>query len=230
MKDLLKGKRIFKQESNEINYLVIPANKIKQCHLFYEIVLIKKGDTLHPNKWIYYEDEFIPIEQFQYDDYDYIFPVDKWIANDLSSIAGIGESDEITSLLRIESIPENSQSAFLELIKKEAYTENSLAETVEVFTYEYDGKEHKIVLHIDYTDSDIEYEYTEDFAKSVIVNQYHYKNITLYKTEPEEGSSGNFIRNEQWFIMLSDESNQFDIIKEIYEIEDMLQFTQFVAV
>jgi hypothetical protein len=235
MKQLLNGKRVFEQDSDVTRFLIFSGNDIHNYYYFYEEVAIKKGDVLYPQKWIKYSgSSLIKAEKFDFADYEYIFILDKWTENDIKeALQPFFEVDEqFTSILTLNKLPDGAEQIIREVLGKAAYKEDNIM-TVEA--YAYPNEENRfIILNSEVTDDDISYEYTRDFTDIVILATYN--KVTegqieyLYKTAPQKHiDKGNIYSSseERWFHRSSDPTNNFIVLKQIYDIEDMLQLTNF---
>jgi hypothetical protein len=235
MKTLLNGKRIFQQESDETCYLVFNAQDIHHYYYFYEEVAIKKGDILYPQKWIKYSgSSLIKTEEFDFEGYEYIFILDKWTGNDLKIALQpyLEVNDDYTSIFTIHKLPDDAELVIKDVLGKSAYEKEQIM-NVEAYAYPNE-QNHFIILNSEVTDDDITYEHTKDFADKVILTTYQNKTGEqieyLYKTAPQEHfDNGNihFSSYERWFHSKTDPSGNFKVLKELHDLEDMLQFTTF---
>lgn len=218
MKQFLEGKRVFKQENSEVRYLFLQEERIKKYHYFYGDILIKKGDLLYPNRWIKYENVvLLPLGSFKQEDYEYVFFPSwsfKHIQTVLKPLIGIELDEDLSNLLTIDELPSAAESG----IRERLNDMNIEPSIVEAYTFP-DGE--FIVLDEELTGSDIVEECTEEFANKTITNIYYNHDEHLYQIEPK--SSHDIV----WYHSRPDESNQFSVLREIWDIDDMIPFTKF---
>lgn len=231
MEQLLEGKRVFKQELKEVKYFFLPEKHIEKYHYLSNCILIKKGDLLFPSRWVKYTDEvLLPLGSFVPNDYEYLFftgwYIKHWNAA-LKLFIDIEIDDEFTNLLILDELPAATESSLRELLVGEKDTVPSLVEA-----YKYPGEDRFIILNEELTNSDIVEECTSNFAKKKIVTTYNNHGDSLYKTVPK-GKEQRYItysNQVEWYHCQLDETKNFFVLKEIYDIEDMLPFTKFQPV
>ncbi|MFF2286017.1 hypothetical protein [Peribacillus butanolivorans] len=123
--------------------------------------------------------------------------------------------EEFTSLRDLEELPAAAESSIREALKEFEYEKPAI---VEAYIHPDNSF---IVLDPGLTDHDIVEECTADFANKTIVNIYYNHDEHQYQIEPR---SANEI---VWYHSRPDESNQFSVLSEIWDIDDMIPFTKF---
>lgn len=229
MDQLIEGNRVFKQEIDEAKYLFLPEKHIEKYHYFSNCILIKKGDLLFPSRWIKYKDEvLLPLDSYIPNDYEYLFftgwYIKHWNAA-LKPFIDIEIDEEFTSLLTIDELSAAIESSLRELLDGENNTMSSIVEA-----YKYPDEDRFIILNEELSDSYIVEECTSDFAKKRIVKTYKNNHgDSIYKTVPkgEEQRYITYSNQVEWYHCLLDKTKNFFVLKEIYDIEDMLPFTNF---
>ncbi|MEY2196745.1 hypothetical protein AB7942_29130 [Neobacillus sp. BF23-41] len=234
MEKLLEGKRIFRQDGEADRYLLLSEDFIQKYYYFYEVIAIKKGELLYPHKWLKYSCSVLfPLDSFNLTDYEYIFSTDKWLANDIKTalepFLEIQIDNQLNALLELTEIPRGSELGIRESLEKEAYKEKDLS-IIEAFSCPNQDNRF-IILDSEFSDDDITYERTKDFADKVILDSYQRRlgNYTeyLYKLAPSKNSDSYYLSEISWYYRGIDELGNFDFLKLIYDIEDMLPFTSF---
>lgn len=238
LEDLFEGKRIFKQEKNDTYYLVLPKDNIMNAYYFYNEVCIKKGDLLNPDKWLRFEGSTLLSKQAYADlECEYIFnpyfttKALKALNEALGPDITIPEKDrELKSILSLKHLPPSSEGAFREAFKEAS----SDLDVVEAY-YRSANDKKPIVLHPDLTDDDISYEYTDLFSGKQISSTYR-REISgrteyIIQIAPEDVDELTRFNSEvMWFQAFLDDSRDFYILKQLYDLEDMLPFLNFELV
>lgn len=242
MHRFIQEKRIFKQETNfATRYLLIPSEQIeKYIHLEYSIG-IKRGDLLHPKKWIVFGQNAPKVfkkEHFNLNEYEVLFFPDPHLVRDIKGIISghveLQLEKEIEPLLTMERLPDAIETPLRNVLLTENTKESEL-QVVEVFVHEQKGEPNYLVLHSELTDDDISYEYTKDFMDIYTVSEYKRENEGreeyLFKTVPishKEMGLLHHSREERWYHLHQNESDYpFLILQEIYDMEEMVAFTSF---
>lgn len=236
MQVLLKGKRVFEQESPEDHrFLAFPANQIKKYKDLSGCIGIKKGDFSTPDKWIRYsnalnDSTMIPENEFVFSDYEYlIYPgcpvVTKQINDVLSPFIDFTIDEDLTSLLKLDKVPEKAELELSKIFEEDTYEE---VRSVEVYKYENGGKNQYIMLDSELAFGDIGYEYTDDFNNRDIVSSFKRQtgNNIEYLYKIQDRSS--WYKGNRWYrCYLADFDKDIIVLKEIHDIDDMIPFTLF---
>lgn len=229
MNKLFENVRVFEQQLDETQYLVLPEEKIKKYVFFSFEIAVKKGDLSHPNRWIRLNDTLIEEEKFNYEDYDLIFAPDKWNAAEVKEAIGdqlnIEYDIEFKNLLSMNEIPIESALKIKEALSNYSYVKKGDAHEVEAFSVTKD----QFLILDDMMGQNITYEYTEEFKEKVIDAEY--KNLlnstTLLRVGLAAGDKVISGSNRTWYISWRDSTNNYTILRELYEIEDIIPFTSF---
>ncbi|UOE58035.1 hypothetical protein [Cytobacillus oceanisediminis] len=230
MKSLMEKSRVFAQEGIETSYFILPEENIKKCIFLGGEIGIKKGDLLYPNKWTCHEHTLIEQDQFDFEDYELIFSPEKWAAIDvqkaLEGYISMQIDKEFKSLLLLNELPQECESPLKQALSEYAYGSKDVCR-VEAFLY---GDNQSIILDSQATEHDITYEYTNEFNNKIVTDRYTNprNNNALFKLADKEQNSMAFRNEGTWYVSSRDETRSFTILKEIYDIEDMIQFTPFV--
>ncbi|MES9681777.1 hypothetical protein ABWK22_02430 [Gottfriedia acidiceleris] len=229
MKNLLEGNRVFKQENDKTRYLFLPEERINKYYCIYEMIFIKNGDLLFPNRWILHRgSSLIPLKDFNPEDYEYMFYPNlfvKWMQKALEPFINIKLDEDFSNLIALENIPLNAEASVRELLEDEK-SEPSIVEA-------YIGTDGKfIILDVDsgLNDSNITEECTSDFADKTIVGTYTNQDEYLFQVVPNKNANDfghRFSSETRWFHCHIDKSKQFNVLSELYDIEDIIPFTKF---
>ncbi|MBG9587628.1 hypothetical protein [Cytobacillus firmus] len=228
MNTLFENVRVFEQQLDETQYLVLPEEKIKKYVFFSIEIAVKKGDLSHPNRWIRFNDTLIEEEKFNYEDYDLIFVPDKWNAAEVKEAIGdqlnIEYDSEFNNLLSMKEIPIEIALKIKEALSKYSYVKKGDAHEVEAFSV---TKEQFLILD-DMMGHNITYEYTEEFKEKVIDTEYKnsLNGTSLLRVGIAAGDKV-FGSNITWYISWRDSTDNYTILRDLYEIEDIIPFTSF---
>ncbi|MBU3574162.1 hypothetical protein IUK39_29415 [Priestia aryabhattai] len=240
MKSLLEGKRVFEQETIKgTRYLLVPENKIEKYKYLACYLLIKKGDFEYPRRWIRYtdipfEEAIVPLDTFNIDDYEYIILPDFSLEEGLKEVFeenGIDTDPFYKGLMKFEKIPVNLQALIRDALERSEGADDWFEEhKLECFTYQKDGKQIAIALTGDPEIHDVKYEYTQKFLDKRVVKRYFIdseKTKELISLRDKEDIE--FHPREEWFVLYSEtDNNSFFILENVYDVEDIIPFVNFV--
>ena len=229
MNTMFENVRVFEQQLDETQYLVLPEEKIKKYVFFSIEIAVKKGDLSHPNRWIRFNDTLIEEEKFNYEDYDLIFSPDKWNAAEVKEAIGDQLNFEIDSefnnLLSTEEIPLETALKIKEALSEYSYVKKGDAHEVEAFKV---AENHFLIL--DYiAGHNITDEYTKAFKEKVFDEVFKdpLNNTTLLRVGAPPIENSIFSEKGTWYISWRDETDKYSILRKIYDIEDIIPFTSF---
>ncbi len=235
MKSLIEGKRIFDQDGTNF-YLVFPEEKIKEYKYLSYTILIKKGDILHPTRWINYSraldsDVLIPSEQFNFENYEFVFHPEGLMIEELNDV--LKEIDftinaDFSNIFEIQEIPSGLLPRLVAVFEEYKYSSNDVL-TVEAFSYIQNDELKYIILDSEFTNDDIIDEYTKEFLSMEIIKTYSRQNEDetefLIKTI---GNRSIYAIDELWYAYYPvDPQHTYHVLTNIFEIEDMLPYTNF---
>lgn len=226
---LFENVRVFEQHTDETQYLVLPEEKIKKYVFFAFEIAVKKGDLSYPNRWIRFNDTLIEEEKFSYEDYDLIFAPDKWNAAEVKEAIGdelnIEYDSEFNNLLSMKEISIEIALKIKEAVSKYSYVKKGDAHEVEAFSVTKD----QFLILDDMMGHNITYEYTEEFKEKVtdVVYTNPLNNTTLLRVGLASGDKAIFGSNGTWYISWRDSTDNYTILRELHEIEDIIPFTSF---
>jgi len=227
-----QGKRIFDQEGERI--LELATENIYQYVNLSSCVAIKKGDLLSPSKWIDYEHvdrtaSLIPLEDFNLDDYEYVFFLFVSGARELRKLLGLpllgDDVLDYQSIFKIDAIPVELSSELKELIKGEDYinTANFNNFVTDVFVA---GKDTLIL------DRDGVYDVSEELTSKFLNME-----LQLSKSCFRDGKKlqllklndplSRYTNDEKWYVYYDSEITNARVLEEIRDIEDILKYTDF---
>ncbi|MBX9973962.1 hypothetical protein [Cytobacillus firmus] len=159
-----------------------------------------------------------------------IFFPEKWAAIDVQKVLegylNIQIDSEFKSLLLLNELPQECESPLKKALSEYAYESNDVCQ-VEAFLY---GNNQSIILDSQATEHGITSEYTNEFNNKLVTESYTNprNNNALFKLVDKEQHSIGFRNEGSWYVSSCDETGSFNILIEIYDIEDMIQFTPFV--
>jgi hypothetical protein len=233
--ELLKGKRVYTQEGErDDRYLILSSDRIKKfVYLTYKI-LIKHGDLPYPKKWIRYfgfkpaKGELVPVEEFNADDYEYIFSPDYALSEEMKErLIELGYPTDDTNkhenfLILLDEIPDS----LIPLVKRdiEFDMEGDKFQIVDCYVYTENEEEIYYLLDADEHINSIKEESTNEFTDK--------ETLDVYSLEEEKkrlynirGGTGLYSA-EGWYLYFYDDLN-FPYLEKLYELEDVLPYTSF---
>ncbi|PHF07213.1 hypothetical protein [Bacillus toyonensis] len=229
MKELLKGKRAFSREIEDKEYLILPATEFSEAMYFSYMTLIKKGDMPYPDRWIDYQSQdersgLIPLEDFNEDDYEYIFMKEKLMENRLDENLnpyGITVGTDLKNLFEIAEISDEIQQVIKDVLDEWNLIGELQLERCEILHYSDGDSSEFVRIQHECSTHDIDYDETDYLTDQTITETYKRKLEThteyLHKTN-----------ENRWFIEKpSIEPFALFVIEEIWDIEDMIPFTTF---
>lgn len=242
MNKIIEKNRIFQQDTPQGNrYLLFPREHVQKYMDVQFFVGIPKGEFHHPVKWTifgYNADPFIIKDEFSYTDYEFLFYPDDINPKEIEAILGSYHPEvkpkEFHSMLCIQELHPAVIEGLRQLLLKEVIEETEIQE-VDALSYMKDGKTHFFNLHPDGLNDVTTEEYTEQFAfldsASTFVQETDGKREYLHKISSEYHiGKGLFQSEERWFYHYQAKDFPFEVLEELYGIEDFIRFTRFSAI
>ncbi|WP_142385312.1 hypothetical protein [Bacillus sp. UMB0728] len=233
--NIIRGMRIFKQDGEKSRYALIPEKAIFKYAFLNMDIAIRKGDLLTPHKWEYHKKTLIREELFSFDDYEYIFYPDKWTSELLNKAlepflpSNLEKGESLDYLQQLEKIPAEAERSVREIIEQEMIPPEGVMIT-EAYVYKHHNQSRSLILSEDVYGDDITGEETNRFQQLKLQEVYQNASSAqyLYKLKSKDDHNDSFIFNKgDWYIFYTDESGTFSWMEELFDIDDLLPFTNF---
>lgn len=234
--ELVRGKRVFEQETEKGDrYLVLDANKIQKCIHFDYVILIKPGDLPYPKKWTRYfkskpeKGQVIPVEEYNRDDYEYIFMPDFGLRDELKKpLEELGYPVDDTNkgenfLSQLDEIPEQLLPIVKNIIELNQ-KDTTEPQTIDCYVYEEQGEPIYFILEAEENVNSISRELTIKFSNMVTLEIYEtpLRDKRLYKANDTTEQ----YKSKSWFVY-SDKDTHLPYFEELYDLEDLIPYTAF---